>query len=252
MRFSIITVARNNRDGLEKTILSVLAQSSADCEFIVIDGASTDGSAGMLEKYRDRLSKCVIEPDSGVYNAMNKGVRLAEGEYCLFLNSGDTFASDDVLERAAGMLGADIVCGDAILQYGDGELPWTAPDAVSQTFWLQRCSICHQSAFIRTGLLREIPYDESLRIVADYAFFFYQTAVAHRSYTHIPLTVCRYGCDGISSDPARSDAEKLEVIDEYRRRGYIPEDDLLSMCRSLKYGGRRYRVAKALLKLLVK
>ncbi len=96
---SIITVNRNNDTGLKKTIDSVISQTYNDFEFIIIDGASTDSSAELIRKYSSYLSYWISEPDNGTYHAMNKGIRVSAGDYCLFLNSGDYLLDDKVLER---------------------------------------------------------------------------------------------------------------------------------------------------------
>ena len=91
MKLSIITVNRNNKDGLEKTIRSVIRQTSHDYEYIIIDGASTDGSPEIIRNYEENITYWISEPDTGIYNAMNKGIRKAQGDYCLFLNSYSSF-----------------------------------------------------------------------------------------------------------------------------------------------------------------
>ena len=99
MLFTVITINLNNAEGLKKTIESVLAQERSLYEYIVIDGASTDGSVELAKSYGDKIDCFISEPDKGIYNAMNKGIALAKGEYVIFMNSGDCFASADVLHR---------------------------------------------------------------------------------------------------------------------------------------------------------
>ena len=99
MKYSIITINYNNRDGLEKTIQSVINQTCQDFEFIIIDGGSTDGSVDIIKKYNDRINYWVSEPDKGIYNAMNKGILQAHGEYLNFMNSGDCFFDNEVLNK---------------------------------------------------------------------------------------------------------------------------------------------------------
>ena len=112
-KISVITINYNNKEGLEKTIESVVNQSLQDFEYIVIDGNSTDGSQEILEKYTAKISHAVSEPDTGIYNAMNKGIKAATGEYILFLNSGDEFYATQSLEKAAEHLtGEDIIYGN--------------------------------------------------------------------------------------------------------------------------------------------
>ena len=121
MTLSIITINYNNRDGLRKTIESVIAQSCKDFEFIIIDGASTDGGVDVLKEYDRHIDYWSSTPDNGVYNAMNKGVKIARGRYCIFMNSGDTFHDEDVIKNAIGQLqedGADVVTGGTWLSIG--------------------------------------------------------------------------------------------------------------------------------------
>ena len=98
-KVSVITIGRNNREGYARTLDSVASQTDADFEFIVIDGASTDGSVDLLRQYAPYITHLVSETDRGIYNAMNKGIALARGEYCNFMNSGDVFHAPDVLSR---------------------------------------------------------------------------------------------------------------------------------------------------------
>jgi glycosyltransferase involved in cell wall biosynthesis len=99
IKLSIITINYNNRDGLEKTIRSVIDQRFTDFEFIVIDGGSTDGSVDNIRKYENKINYWCSEKDAGIYNAQNKGIKKAKGEYCLFLNSGDFLYNEDVLNK---------------------------------------------------------------------------------------------------------------------------------------------------------
>lgn len=248
MRVSIITVNYNNRAGLQKTIKSVLGQTYEDLEYIIIDGGSTDGSLEEIRQHSDKLSYWVSEKDSGIYNAMNKGVLHASGNYVIFMNSGDCFFSDDVLERVYPFLDCDIVCGDALLGYG---AIWRAPSCLDEGFLLNRSSICHQSTFVKTQLLRENPYNEAFRIVADYCFLVYEMLVNHRTYRNTDITVCRYECSGVSSDDKLADMEKIKVLDYLRYNGYIVEDSLVHMCKSLKPLGRKYKLVHTLLKVFV-
>src|SRR4051812_11860469 len=98
-KISIITINYNDKEGLRSTIDSVITQSFRDFEFLVIDGNSSDGGKEVLEEYKSHIDYCVSEPDTGVYNAMNKGIRAATGDYLLFLNSGDVLYNNDILAR---------------------------------------------------------------------------------------------------------------------------------------------------------
>ena len=110
MRFSIITINFNNKDGLRRTINSVLCQTCTDYEFIIIDGGSTDGSVEVIKENERKITYWVSEKDKGVYHAMNKGVAQAHGDYCVFMNSGDCFHSPDALSSVLTYQ-EDIICG---------------------------------------------------------------------------------------------------------------------------------------------
>lgn len=140
MLFSIITVNLNNYCGLLKTIKSVVEQTFRDYEWIIIDGGSTDGSKQLIEQYSQFISYWVSEPDTGIYNAMNKGIRVSSGDYLLFLNSGDWLASPTVLEdvyKTAPTV--DFVYGDHIERDGSRGI---SPEVIS-FLRLYQSTICH-------------------------------------------------------------------------------------------------------------
>ena len=121
MKLSIITVNLNNRDGLQKTIDSVICQTFRDFEWIVIDGGSTDGSKELIEQYADHFAYWVSEPDKGIYNAMNKGIKVAKGEYLQFLNSGDSLWNETTLQGVVPFFSGttDIFYGDVAIMKED-------------------------------------------------------------------------------------------------------------------------------------
>ena len=240
MKLSVITVNYNNLSGLKKTIESVLNQTYLEFEYIIIDGGSTDGSADLIESVADRLFFWVSEKDSGIYNAMNKGVSHARGEFVVFMNSGDTFYSTSVLEQVVGSLDSDIVCGNA--DFGGGYI-WESPSVVDEGFWLNRSFICHQSTFIRTELLKQTPYDEHYRMVADYKSFLIEFVINRRSYHKLDCIICNYDCNGLSSDDSKADNERIQVLNELRYNKLIEEDRLVTLCRSFKPLGRKYKLA---------
>lgn len=254
MRISIITINYNNGGLLESTVKSVIDNKRSlggEIEYIVIDGGSTDNSVPIIQKYAEYIDYWVSEKDKGVYNAMNKGIPIAKGDYCLFLNSGDTFYDKDTLRKVLPSLTMDFVCGNACLKYVDGLAEWKAPQIVDILFFVQRFSVCHQALFIRTALLKSRPYNESLVIVGDYEQQFYEIAVNHRSYKKVDLTICYYGCDGISSNHEKADAEKRYVLNEFRYSGYIAPDELGDLVNKLKVDTRKYRLLLFLAKCIV-
>ncbi len=200
-KVSVITIGRNNREGYARTLDSVASQTDADFEFIVIDGASTDGSVDLLRQYAPYITHLVSEPDRGIYNAMNKGIALARGEYCNFMNSGDVFHAPDVLSRVIPHLqGKDFYIGDQLNVNGKPRYV-IAPHEVRAYALVNKC-LPHQSAFIRTELLRKRPYRENYRLMADWEQMVYELLVCNATYERLDFIVADFDKTGISSDRA--------------------------------------------------
>lgn len=169
---SIITVAFNAVNEIESTILSVLSQSYNNIEFIVVDGGSTDGTIDIINKYSDKIDFWISEPDKGVYDAMNKGIKMAHGEWVNFMNCGDAFYQTTIIESVVAymkMNKCDVVYGDVMLNV-NGCLILKKADVL-------RCikktlPFCHQSSFVKMAILRDNMFDLSYRIAADYALFY--------------------------------------------------------------------------------
>lgn len=195
MKLSIITINYNNSDGLRKTIESVENQTSKEYEYIVIDGGSSDGSVDVIKKHGDLIDYWVSEPDKGIYNAMNKGIDVAKGDYCIFMNSGDCFYSNRVLEDVISLLdGTGIIVGDTLLS--DGKIQTARKYITLKTLYAD--SICHQSAFILSSLLKKYHYDETLKIVSDWKFFLQTLILDNCSYKRIDICVSIYDINGVT------------------------------------------------------
>lgn len=198
-KVSIITIGRNNREGYARTLESVVTQTCHDYEWIVIDGASTDGSVELLRGHEAEITRLVSEPDTGIFNAMNKGIALARGEYCNFMNSGDAFHAPDVLERVVPRLqGKDFYVGHQVSPNGRPAY-WPAPREVRAYALVNKC-MSHQSSFIRTELLKARPYREDLRILSDWEEMVYELLVRNASYERLDFVVSDFDKTGISSD----------------------------------------------------
>lgn len=198
MTLSIITVNLNNRDGLQRTIDSVVGQTFTDYEWIVIDGGSTDGSRELIEQYADHFAYWCSEPDKGIYNAMNKGIAHAKGEWLQFLNSGDWLYENTTLEKVfAKEYEADILYGDLILTKNDTTQP-VHYDSDLTLYTLYYKSLPHPSSFIRRTLFSDKLYNEDLKIVADWAFFL-ECAMNKVDFAHLDFFISYYDYTGISS-----------------------------------------------------
>ena len=222
MKLSIITINYNNLPGLKKTFASVLSQTYKDFEYIVIDGASNDGSADEMAEHKEKITYCPSEPDKGVYDAMNKGIKVATADYCIFMNSGDCFFSDDVVEKVLPFLdGTDILYGNT--HYTDGKIRYSNDEPDLFSFFYVSCW-CHQSTFIKTDLLKKYLYDDSLRIVADWKFLLQAVIKDNCTYKAVDLNISLYDVTGISStNKELYEKERAIVLKEMFTDRYVED-----------------------------
>lgn len=215
---SIITINYNNAAGLERTIRSVVSQSYPDMEYLVIDGNSTDGSKEVINRYADKISYSISEKDSGIYNAMNKGISKATGRYLLFVNSGDELIHPHGISTAAPHLnGEGLVYFNLILQTENGQETKRYPNTLSFDYFLHE-SLPHPASFIKRELFTLYgPYNESYKIVSDWAFFLLIVCKYNASYKHVNETFSVFFLDGISSsEQSRKliEAEKKQIVEQ--------------------------------------
>lgn len=164
---TVVTVCRNALDGLRRTAESVLSQTYPNMEYVIIDGASTDGTADYVRSLGDKVAVFVSEPDKGIYDAMNKGMAKASGEWVIFMNAGDTFYSADTVERvfgAGGLDGYGVVYGDVAKDADESSLVVKKAGAPCNS---HRMFFCHQSAFYRRSEVLKEPFDIGHRMSAD-------------------------------------------------------------------------------------
>lgn len=226
MKLSIVTINYNNADGLRKTMESVFAQTYRDFEYIVVDGASTDGSVDIIKEYAQKLEngdwklenfQWISEPDTGIYNAMNKGLKMCHGEYVLMLNSGDFFVDEHVIERILPELHTeDIIQGNTIEEFPDrtvrsrgyGRSDISFIDAVDGGF-------PHQAMFIKLSTMTQYGYyDDAYTKGADSYFFITAIGFGKATYRYVNIDIANFDVNGISSmqDPkwVRIDKEEDE------------------------------------------
>ena len=213
MKYSIITVNYNNREGLRRTIESVINQSCKDFEYIIIDGGSTDGSVDVIKEFDGQIDYWVSEPDKGIYNAMNKGIKKATGEYLNFMNSGDCFYDDEVLKNVMPYLTADIVHGRLFYYCGRERSVYLKGEPNMQHFLDN--TLNHQSSFISRKLFNNSLYDENYKIVSDWKFFMEKLIFQNCSFVSIPIKVGLFEEGGISESASELDAkERKEVLEQ--------------------------------------
>jgi len=170
---SIITINLNNREGLRRTIESVLSQTFKDFEYLIIDGGSTDGSKELIKEFEKDLTFTVSEPDSGIYSAMNKGIKKAKGDYLQFLNSGDCLAGNSVLEELfRNELPEGVIYTDGFtLDKQGNKKPINLPPELDQLYLIDH-SIIHAGSFLFHELFNETGlYNEEYKIISDTEFF---------------------------------------------------------------------------------
>ncbi len=210
MKLSIITVNKNNAEGLERTIQSVINQTFKNFEYIIIDGASNDGSVEVIKKYANKIDYWISEPDTGIYNAMNKGIKVAKGEYLLFLNSGDWLVNENVLGEVFSIgFDEDIVYGDLLV---DGKWIKKYPDKLSFTYFFKD-TLPHPASFIKKEVFNYVgSFNESFAIASDYDFFLKALIKYNVSYLHLNFVIAVFITNGISSKNYNLTLEEKEKI----------------------------------------
>lgn len=216
MKLSIITITYNNLEGLKRTTMSIKQQTWKDYEWIVIDGGSTDGTKDYLESLVPQPDFWVCEKDNGVYNAQNKGIAKATGEYTICMNAGDKFHSPSTLEQVfSHEITADIVYGNWQRIYSDERTEMRqAPQKISPLFFYYS-NICHQAMFIKRHVMQENPFNEEYKIYADWSKW-RDLHYKGYSFEYIPVCVCDFEADcGLSErESERQRIEYKQLWDE--------------------------------------
>jgi len=219
MLISVITVSYNSAGRIERTIRSIIQQDFCNFEYIVIDGGSNDGTDQIIKKYEKSIAYWVSEPDSGIYNAMNKAVRKASGDYCIFMNAGDTFYSSTVLSEVAEHLDgkSSIVMGNQIFLSANGRFSqygrhWD--EVTPKRLFFD--SLYHQASFIRRSDLMEFPYDESLKMVSDWKEALELLLAQNKEYRGIDVDVDFFFQDGVTeTNRAYGNRERQIILNQY-------------------------------------
>ena len=255
MFLSIITINRNNAVGLKKTLESVASQTCRDFEHIIIDGASTDSSVDVINDYvastaGKNVSYWISEPDSGVYNAMNKGIKKATGNYCLFLNSGDSLYTKDVIQKVLpySEQSMPFICGK--LKFDTGEIVFIDRKLTLYSFY--HFFIPHQSIFIQRNLFDIYGlYDENLKIISDHVFFYKTMIKNHVPYLNLDEIISIYDTKGIST--TASEQSYIEYENYFKKELSPDLYELLHDYDLVKYqlktikSSKTYKVAFSLL-----
>ena len=222
-KLSVITIVYNNVRDIERTVLSVLNQSYANIEYLVIDGASNDGTLGILKKYEGKISRLISERDKGIYDAMNKGLALANGDYVLFMNSGDEIYVSDTVEKIfATESDGDIYYGETEMYDENwkslGQRRHRAPDHFTWKDFRFGMCISHQAIYIRRSLTE--PYDLNYQLSSDIDWIIRATKKA-KKIVNVKMNVAKYLMGGMSKKKHRQSlVERFHIFSKYY--GLIP------------------------------
>lgn len=218
--FSIITVCFNCKAQIDKTIQSVLSQDRSLFEYIVIDGKSTDGTMDIISSYNN-IDVVISEPDKGIYDAMNKGIAKATGEYINFMNAGDTFFSSDVLSKVSKMMdkGIDVIFGDKSdirdgIRYRIKAMPFYDHLPLHQSMGFN-----HQCTFVKTSTAKRYPFDLTYKLAADYNMVI-SIFKSGGSFQQIDLIVANFDLSGASNANPRYHMYERLCID-YPNRNFL-------------------------------
>lgn len=215
---TVVTVTYNAADILEETIRSVIEQSWNSIEYIIIDGGSSDGTVDIIKKYEDYIDYWVSEADQGIYFAMNKAIEMATGKWINFMNAGDIFSSNEIVEY--------VMCHkseNADLVYGNCEIGSRIKKPHEGSVYTNTASLCHQALFVRTALMKETPFDTKYRISADHDFILKMFQRKH-TFHYIDRAIAKYLLEGVSDTHIlRLRIEGLAVL----MANDIPDDEII-------------------------
>ena len=222
MKVTVVTAVLNDAGHIEQTILSVISQTNIEIEYIIVDGGSKDGTLELIGKYKDKISLLISEPDRGVYDAMNKGIKYSTGDFVYFLNSGDVLLNPSILskikleelkERNA------IIYGNVVVAYGNIEALEKPRPFFNSKMKFKGIGICHQSMFFPGKLIRNEKYDLSYNIAADYDLA-YRLWRKGTEFLYKDITIAKYDWGkGISSNP-------YKLLDVYRENARVCHQQL--------------------------
>ena len=222
MKVTVVTAVLNDAGHIEQTILSVISQTDIEIEYIIVDGGSKDGTLELIGKYKDKISLLISEPDRGVYDAMNKGIKYSTGDFVYFINSGDVLLNPSILskikleelkERNA------IIYGNVIVAYGNIEALEKPRPFFNSKMKFKGIGICHQSMFFPGELIRNEKYDLSYNIAADYDLA-YRLWRKGTVFLYKDITIAKYDWGkGISSNP-------YKLLDVYRENARVCHQQL--------------------------
>lgn len=213
MLVTVVTVVYNAVQEIEATLQSVVSQSYPHVEYLVIDGGSTDGTLEILKKYEGRIHRLISEPDRGIYDAMNKALGLAQGDFLIFINAGDRLVHADTLSQVAAQIKSPdtVYYGDAYYENRERQQVYERGGEFG-TLRIAKQNICHQTLFYPRCIYRQYQYDCRYRLFADWHY----NLRIYRKYPfqHLPVFIAYYDAGGVS-------ARQRDLLFEKRQKYFI-------------------------------
>lgn len=207
---TVVTVVYNGGQNLEETILSVICQKYENIEYIIIDGGSIDETVEIIKKYEDQIDYWISEKDHGLYDAMNKGLSLASGEWINFMNCGDSFYDNETIGKIFSChLPEGVIYGDVMFSFDGSNAVYVEAKKLYH-FW-KGMQFVHQASFVSSKLMRKFPFDTSYRLIADYNSL-YQIYLSKAAFTYINVAICNFQAGGLSDNNPKSIYECQEMI----------------------------------------
>lgn len=197
-KISIITVTFNCQGSIESTINSILMQDFSNFELIIIDGASTDGTLNVINKYKSRIKCIVSEPDNGIFDAMNKGIERATGDFVLFMNSGDTFVNNHVLSLINFDKEYGVIYGNMVINFRNKKLECKPEPFFKSKDYIKTMGICHQCIFVRTDLAKHYKFSQEFKIAADFNMIFQIWKKGYK-FRYVDVPIANYDTTGFSA-----------------------------------------------------
>ena len=221
---TVVTVVRNAKDDLRRTVKSVIRQTYSPIEYIIIDGGSTDGTLDIIRQFEEHIAYWSSGNDSGVYDGMNKAIERASGEWIIFMNAGDWFCDADVIRRVFSNYprDTDFIYGDYIFVFPNWQLKAIKAQPIN-SLW-RKMPFSHQALFTRTEVMKKHKFDQHYKIAADYNFIFRAYSDA-RTFFHTDNYVCVYSDNGLSvKRKFRSMLERWQIARKYAGKNKFKVD----------------------------
>ncbi|WP_294957653.1 glycosyltransferase family 2 protein [Sulfurovum sp.] len=213
---TVVTVVFNGEKYLEKTIQSIINQDYDNVEYVIIDGGSTDNTIEIIKRYENQIDYWVSEPDGGIYDAMNKGITLATGEWINFMNTGDLFNNFKIVKLffSGNLNNYSVLYGDTINMYGDNKCVLDRVHPIETMY--KKLPFSHQSTFVRRPLLKRYSFNTDYKICADYDFF-YRLYIEKYKFKYLDNIIAHFDMDGVSQNYYKPLKDMKKIVSIYEK-----------------------------------